>query len=532
MGVGRIRLANPQPLIALKPHRYQIAFMQARRLRVCTAGHQWQYAYDGGLLSHVCPKCGSLSQRAFRYFLLRAGRRGGKTRIGAVAGIEEATVPNSAGWATTATYPMLEDFVLPAFFKQIPQSWLDDPRTDWSESEYTLILPNKAMVQFRSLEDPDRARGPGLDWWWVDESNLLTRKHLETGRPMLSDRIGILLLTSTPRGWDFIHEDYFLRAEAGRPGYWAAHYASVDNPGMTADEIAEARDNMTDLMFRQEYLAEIVSFTGSIYGDILGPSIIAGTDAEMRHYFPEWPNIDPSRPSITALDPGTDHPFAGICLVASPRGLVAVGEYAQPGRKFQMHAQSIHAMRKGDREGLIGIDRSQAQAQIELMEYGLATVAAENDVIAGINRVSAWMLASGRNRINDLPTGLVLPRSVVPLTIRQLQAYRWADNTNKDGSTKHREMVYKRDDDLPDALRYALMTYPTLPGQDPIAAPKSRDLLGMPANARMEIERMRRIEAAERAQHEAARASDTYDTEGSEGWEGETVSSGYYAGFN
>lgn len=531
MGVGRIKLANPQPLIALQPHKYQIAFMDARRQRICPQGHVWRFTFDGTARNDRCPHCSTLSARAFRYFLLRAGRRGGKTRIGAIASIEEATVPNTAHWATTATYPMLEDFVLPAFFKQIPQAWLDDPRTDWSESEYTLILPNKTMTQFRSLEDPDRSRGPGLDTWWIDEVNLLTRKHLETGRPMLSDRIGILMLTSTPRGHDFIHEDYFLRAQDGRPGYWAAHYASVDNPGMTADEIAEARDNMTDLMFRQEYLAEIVSFTGAVFGDQVSPCIIDGTDAEMRHYFPEWPAIDPTRPAVAALDPGTDHPFAAVCLVASPRGLVVVGEYNERARTFALHAQDIHKILRGDPEKQIGIDRSQAQAQIELREYGLSTVGAENDVLAGINRISAWMLASSRNRFDNMPTGLVLPRACCPILIRQLQAYRWADNTNRDGSTK-REQVYKHNDDLVDALRYALQLWPSLPGQDPISRPKSRDLAGMPANMRLEIERMRRIEKAEQRKHEEARAADSYGYDpGIDQFEGESVSTGFYAGF-
>lgn len=509
MAVGRLKLANPLPLVSLKNNPYQVAFMNARRVRVCPNGHQWRFAYAGVVPDLKCPVCGAVSQRGFRRFLLRAGRRGGKTRICALAVIEELTIPQVHWWCAAPTYPKLNDYVLPAFFKQLPQAWLDDPRTDWSESELTLQLPNQSIVQFRSLEDPDRGRGPGLHGLWMDEVCELTLKHWETIRPTLTENRGILLTGTTPKGEDWVHDTFWVPAEAGRPGFWATSYTTLDNPIIDPEEIEEARLSMTDLMFRQEYLADIVTFTGAIYGEIVGDSLIAGTPDEMKHYFPEWPNLDHSRPAITGIDPGTDHPFAGVHLVASPRGLVVVGEYEERNKPYMLHAQSIFAMRRGY-QSQIGIDRSQAQAQIELAQYGMYTVPAENDVVAGINRVSAWMLAS-RRKENNLPCGLVIPRSIAPRLTKRLQSYRWAEPAKKDGSTGHRELVFKKGDDLPDAVRYALMTYPHLPTQDPTYTGRPRDLAGMPANTRVELERMRRIDAADSKAHADDKASDTYD---------------------
>lgn len=501
MAIARLKLANPIPLVSLKHNPYQVAFMDARRLRVCPAGHQWRFAYSGTPLDLACPVCGTLSERGFRRFLLRAGRRGGKTRICALAMIEELTIPMVQWWAAAPSYPMLNDFVLPAFFKQMPQAWLDDPRTDWSESELTLILPNKSIAQFRSLEDPERGRGPGLHGLWLDEICLLTLKHWETIRPTLTENRGILLAGTTPKGDDWVNETFYAAAESGKPGFWATHYSTLDNPIIEADEVEEARSSMTELMFRQEYLADIVTFTGAIYGDILQPAIIDGTDDEMRHYFPEWPALDLSRGSVTGIDPGTDHPFAGVHLVASPRGLVIVGEYEERNKPYMLHASAIQAMRRGF-ASRTGIDRSQAQAQIELAQYGLFTVPAENDVVAGINRVSAWLLAS-RSTLNGLPRGLVLPKRCCPKLIKRLQAYRWDESGKRDGSTKHRELVYKKGDDLPDALRYGLMTWPELPRTDPSQSDgRRRDLAGMPDDTRLELERMRRIEDAEQRERD------------------------------
>lgn len=503
MAVGRLKFANAQPLVSLLHNPFQAKFMADRRTRVCRANHHtWQYTYNGKPEDLACPICGGPSIRGFSRFLLRAGRRGGKTRICALALIEELTIPYQWWWATAPTYRMLEDYVLPAFFQQIPQAWIDHPATEWSESELTLRLPNRSIMQARSLENPDSGRGPGLNGVWMDEIALLTLLHWETIQPTLTDKRGILLAGTTPRGPDWVHERFYQGAEQGIPGYWATHYSSLHNPFLDPEVIEEARRTMTPLMFAQEYMADIVTFTGAIYGEILPPCIIDGTDEEMKAYFPEWPNIDITRPSITGTDPGTDHPFAGVHLVASPRGLVVVGEYEQRQKPFAIHASQIQILRRG-MDSRVAIDRSQAQAQIELAQYGLLTQTAENDVVAGINRVSAWMLRSGqayfpgpiRNGIETrLPSGLVLPKSLCPKLIKRLEAYRWDDSEKADGSTKQKELVYKKDDDLPDALRYALMVYPTLPGNDPVLNTRVRDLAGMPDDMRLQIERNRRID--------------------------------------
>jgi hypothetical protein len=43
-----------------------------------------------------------------------------------------------------------------------------------------------------------------------------------------------------------------------------------------------------------------------------------------------------------------------------------------------------------------------------------------------------------------------------------MQAYRYAPNIAPDGQKK-KEQVFKKDDELPDGIRYALMAWPILP---------------------------------------------------------------------
>ena len=87
----------------------------------------------GGEDPRACPGCGKKGIRGFRFFYLRAGRRGGKTRVGALSAIEEITIPDSKGWICAPSYPELHDYVMPAFFDQLPTAWFEHPLTDWKE---------------------------------------------------------------------------------------------------------------------------------------------------------------------------------------------------------------------------------------------------------------------------------------------------------------------------------------------------------------------------------------------------------------
>lgn len=467
--MARTRLTNPQPLVNLLYNPYQVAFLLARRLRACPgtcvdANHE---RLTWSMLDGVdCPRCKLRGIRPYRRFFLRAGRRGGKTRVGALSAIEEATIPYSVGWACAPSYPELEDYVLPAFFSQLPSAWFDHPATEWSEERLSLTLPNKAQVHFRSLDDPNRGTGPGLDWVWIDEGRKIQELAWDILRPALTEKKGIAFITSSPEwGEDWTHKRFWVPAEEGRPGFWATTYATIDNPIIDPAEIAEARATMPPELFRREYEASIEYPTGTIYGDHL--SQCDCSDDEIKAWIPEWPRIDPSRPSLFAIDPGTDHPFAGCLIVVTPKGLVVAGEYRERNKPFFLHAQGIRNV-VGALQPRFGIDKSASQAAIELSQHGIFAAGAENAVAAGIQRVYAWM-ATGKLRI---------ARSRCPKLLAELKQYRWAEAKETLKGLPADASPFKKGDDLCDALRYAVMLWPELPSRgiaDP-PAPGERDL--------------------------------------------------------
>lgn len=446
-------------------HPAQEAFLDAKRMRL-----------DDG-------------SRAFRRMSLFAGRRGGKTRIGAIGAAEELAVPMSLGWACAPSYPELLDYVIPAVFASIPEDWIDD----WVASRYLLKLKNGAQCAFRSLDDPERGRGPGLDWVWIDEARKVAEKAWDTILPALSDRRGVGWITTSPNGFDHCYRRWWVPAINNKPGYWSVKYRTCDNPKIDPEEIEAAREELDPLFFAQEYEGEFVTFAGAIYGTLLDSQILQD-EARIKAVLPEYPNIDPSRSSIVGMDPGADHPFGACIAVATEAGLVVVGEHLKRNLPSYDHVTLIKQMCRGLAPERWAIDRSAKQMAIELSQHGIYATGANNDVVAGIQRVQSWL------RIKKL--WFIEPWC--PRMVEQLRNYQWAENMASDGQAR-REQVKKIMDDLPDSLRYLVMLWPALPSmldRPELDASERflRSMADVPEEARWQVERMRRIEYADRGE--------------------------------
>jgi phage terminase large subunit len=450
---------------------YQSEFMAARRQRFClSCSKVWSMSgntvrTDG---TPFCPHCQAnhatniSSPRLFDHFLLLSGRGGGKTLIGAHAGREEMLVPKSMGWVMGPTFKILHDSTFPTLIRRIPPSWVKH----WSEEHMELTLVNDAKVAFRSLEDPERARGPhGIGWGWFDEAAQSPERAFDVFKPTLIKAGGIVICTTTVFGYDWTYEKIEKKAVANEKGYWFCKYWTEENPLFQANPVMRAqieRDKATmpAAFYAQEYRAERINATGSIYGTLL-PPVFLDTDDAVRKFIPEWPNINPDRQILIGLDSGADHPFGAIMIVVTDRGLVAVDEYLERGQAHSVHYSNIFAKFRLFRFQPMNIkwsaNKNEKQLRLEFAMLHVGVVQAENKHAVGIQRTQSWLVTKQ----------LVFAPTVLK-TRSQMQAYRYADNYGLDGQKKKVEDVFKLNDELPDCIRYALMAFPSLP--DPVQA--------------------------------------------------------------
>lgn len=446
------------------PH--QEAFLRALRARVCPKCG----ASDAAGVACVCGRTLEAADlRAYHRLSLIAGRRGGKTRIGSVAALLEASRPNTVGIVAGPTFGDLHDFIWPHIFSQLPEAWI----RDWSEQHQELILKNGSVIRGRSLDDPEKIRGHGLHWLWIDEAAKVAEKAWDIARPSLTEHRGVAWFTTTPAGFNWVYQRLWLPCIEGEPGFWATKYRTADNPIIASEELDEAQRTMSADFYRQEYEADFTDFRGAIYGGLILPAVLR-TDEDIKRVLPEWPRIDPSRQCVVGIDPGAGekHPTAAAAFVMTEAGLVGIGEYEETTKPISYHAPYIKRL-SGPCVPLYTIDRQRKQEQIEFAQHGIFAAQVEagpGSVAAGIDRVKAW-LERGQ---------MYFIESRMPRTIAELSTYRWRDPETSEG-----ELVppkpFKMGDDLADCVRYVVMHWPTVPaarapdGKRPLASYRPED---------------------------------------------------------
>lgn len=461
---------------------WQQEFLKARRMRYAPCCNRIGNTGADGLFR--CPVCATEivnAKRVYRRLGIFAGRRGGKSVIGAHGAREEMLAPNTLGWVCGPTYKILHDATMPALLKLIPREWC----ADWDQEHLELTLTNGAQVQFRSLDDPDRGHaGVGLHWAWLDEAAFIASLAWDYLRPALTDFGGVAFFTSSVDGYDWTYDRIEKPALIDKkPGFWAAKFRTIDNPYIATyhpEEIQEARESMPPQIFRQEYEAARENFTGAVYGEWIDETWL-GTDDAVREYIPEWPNVGAHR-KIVGLDSGADHPFGGVVLVSTERGMVVVADYLERQRAFSSHLAAIRQQFPIDGNLLWCANRNEAQLRLEFNAHGILVAPAESNQAAGIQRVLSWLY-----------TGQLKIAHTCPRTFEQMKKYRYADNLTPDGAKAEKEKVFKKDDELPDCIRYALMTWPSLPRSVEVFG--GRDMKTIDPRVRRDIERMQKYES-------------------------------------
>ncbi len=477
-------------------NEYQQRFTRARRFRFCMNCQTAGYMDEMG--NFTCAKCqkthngrwGNLTApRMFNNFLLLAGRGGGKTLIGAHAVREELMIPGALWWVMGANHKWLWDSTFPTLVGLLSPSWIKR----WDPEHVEITLHNEAKVAFRSLEDPERARGPhGVAGTWFDEAAQCPERAYHVGTPMLTKAGGINICTTTVMGYDWTYEQIEQKALVYKePGYWTAKWKTIDNPlfrtnPVMAAAVERARRTMTPEMFAQEYEAERHNATGLVYGQVVKQHVLAN-DAAVKRYIPEWPEIHPSRKVLIGVDEGSDHPFGAVLIVVTEKGLVVVGEFLERMRAHSAAHDEIWLKLGLHRfhDKVFAGNKNALNLRLEWGLKGTGVVPAESKHEIGIQRVQSWLL-----------TGQLKFAYTVPRTIEQMAAYRYADNSKlATGEKTDKEKVFKLKDELPDGIRYALMAFPTLPDieKPEITEAQQARLDAFDPKTRWELQEMERL---------------------------------------
>lgn len=198
-----------------------------------------------------------------RFRVVVAGRRFGKTHLSIRELCFHAKEPDKDVWYVAPTYKMARQIV----WKKLKNKLTD---LNWvaktNETELTLQLINGSTISLKGADNYDSLRGVGLDFIVLDEfADISPDAWYETLRPTLSDKAGKALFIGTPKGiGNWAYEIY--QNTQDDPLNWKSYtFTTIDGGNVPPEEIEQARKDLDERTFRQEYMATFETFSGRIY---------------------------------------------------------------------------------------------------------------------------------------------------------------------------------------------------------------------------------------------------------------------------
>ena len=197
-----------------------------------------------------------------RWKILCAGRRFGKSRLGVQLCLEQA-LDGGRVWWVAPTFAIARvgwrDVVAAA--SEFPK----DAGVNIKLGDMEVTFPSGGSISVKSADNPQRLRGEGLNYLVMDEAAFVREETwTEVLRPTLTENKGSALFISTPIGMD--NWFYHLWEKADTAEDWARfQYPTVSNPIIDPKEVESAREDLGELVFAQEYLAEFISEGAQIF---------------------------------------------------------------------------------------------------------------------------------------------------------------------------------------------------------------------------------------------------------------------------
>lgn len=187
---------------------------------------------------------------AKRFNVLNCGRRWGKSLLAENLLAEPALDGHPVGYFTP-TYKLLTEM-----WKNLLHR-LHDAIEHKSVQEKYIKLITGGSIEFWTMDDPNAGRSRKYKRVILDEAAMarhLEEVWLQAVRPTLTDLKGDAWFMSTPKGRNYFHALYHRHMSERDWMSWTM--PTVSNPYIDPKEILEAKKDLPDIIFKQEYEAE------------------------------------------------------------------------------------------------------------------------------------------------------------------------------------------------------------------------------------------------------------------------------------
>jgi hypothetical protein len=190
-----------------------------------------------------------------RFRVVMCGRRFGKSELSQIEIITNGLMGKNVAYITP-TYKLAK-----TFFEKLTQV----VPFENNKSDLIMTFPNGGSVEFFTGERLDNLRGRKFHFVVIDEASFIP--NLEDGwlnsiRPTLTDYKGKALFVSTPKG-----KNYFYSLFMNNSNEWESFkFSTYDNPYIDKNEIDDARRQLPEAVFEQEYMANPMENAANPFG--------------------------------------------------------------------------------------------------------------------------------------------------------------------------------------------------------------------------------------------------------------------------
>tara|TARA_Y100001973_G_C5188176_1_gene329188 strand:- start:827 stop:2041 length:1215 start_codon:yes stop_codon:yes gene_type:complete len=197
-----------------------------------------------------------------RFRILITGRRFGKTFLAIHELARFARFPNRKVWYVAPTYRQAKAICWQELVQRLRKhNWL----SEINNSDLTVTLRNNSKISLRGADNENSLRGIGLDFLVMDEfADISPVAWYEVLRPTLSDTQGHALFCGTPRGFGNWGYDMYVKGQSDRE-WQSFKFTTLEGLQVPQQEIDQARDDLDERTFQQEYMASFVNYAGMIY---------------------------------------------------------------------------------------------------------------------------------------------------------------------------------------------------------------------------------------------------------------------------
>jgi len=287
-----------------------------------------------------------------RFKIIISGRRSGKTMSAITSLAKYSRHPNKKCMYIAPSYRMAKQIVYDDLYNMLKdRNWLKDV----NKSDLAFTLVNGSMIYLRSADNPDSIRGIGLDYVVLDEAADISEEAWKAViRPTLSDKEGSAMIISTPKGRGWLYDVY---NDAKHLNDWNSWQFTTAQGGIVSeDELAQARIDLDERTYAQEFEAKFVDYSGLIYyafGEHNIKPMKYGTSENIPIHVGIDFNIDPGCAAIAFVHQGGIHIYDEVEIYGTDtREMVKEIQSRYPNRRYICYPDASGAQRRTSAGGI------------------------------------------------------------------------------------------------------------------------------------------------------------------------------------